>query len=123
MARPKDRKEWLETFLWLADRNRPAREFRSRLGLKTTVLSKAIKNIVSMRQELKDIYDLEKQKKVLPEKAIPIKSLLKPKVKLKAKLQRKDVGEGHAEKLDDSWRDKSKKQLNKETKDDYGSQG
>ncbi len=50
-----DRKEWLETFLWLADHNKPARDFRIKLGLRRPGLSRVIKNITAMRQELKDI--------------------------------------------------------------------
>ncbi len=124
MARPADRREFLETFLWLVDRNRPAREFRFKLGLKTPALAKAIKNIAGMRQELQDIYDWDKQKKAAPVKAAPTKPLPKPKPlralpkpkaesepkpKPAGKMQRKNMGENYAEKPDNLFKPVSPK--------------
>lgn len=71
MARPVNRKEWLETFLWLADRNRPAREFRLKLGIKLPNLSSAIKSINAFRDELEQLYVSDKTKKSISKKIRP----------------------------------------------------
>ena len=63
MSRPSTRKEWLETFLWLADRNRPAREFRNKLGVRIPDLKKHISAINSYRNELNALYVKEKTDK------------------------------------------------------------
>lgn len=59
MARPANRKEWLEKFLWLADRNRPAREFRTQLGIRIPDLSRLVGGIGGLRTELSEIYSKE----------------------------------------------------------------
>lgn len=70
MARPANRKEWLELFLELTDRNRPAREFRLKLGIKLPELGENIQNISQIRRELAEINVAEtkikkKKKKLL----------------------------------------------------------
>ncbi len=47
-----DRQEWLEKFLFLADRNRPAKEYR-RLRLPLSKLRAHVKRIPEYREELK----------------------------------------------------------------------
>ena len=59
MGRPANRKEWLETFFELADGNKPARMFRTRLGIKTADLGKCIASIDALRRELEAIYAVE----------------------------------------------------------------
>ncbi len=56
------RKKWLEKFIWLADRNKPARDFRTKLGIRFADIPKEIKKLGKYREELQDILDLEEIK-------------------------------------------------------------
>lgn len=60
-----NRKKWLETFLDLADNNRPAIEYRKRLRLKFGALPKLVKQIPEFRKELQQLRDKEMVEKVL----------------------------------------------------------
>lgn len=57
-----NRKEWLETFLFLADNNKSAREYRRRLGLKPQELRGHVRSIPQYRLELERIEQEEKKK-------------------------------------------------------------
>jgi len=56
------RTDWLERFLWLCDRNRPANEF-ARIGIRVPTLKKHLVKIEAYRDELKTIYIVEKAQK------------------------------------------------------------
>lgn len=75
-----ERKEWLETFLWLADNNRPAIEYRKRLGVKHNKLPVIIKKIPAFRKELADILAAEQAEK---DRAELVKKLKEERKKLK----------------------------------------
>ena len=55
-----ERKKWLETFLWLADNNRPGIEYRKRLRVMHAQLPKLIKRIPAYRKELAAILEAER---------------------------------------------------------------
>jgi len=62
------RKEWLETFLTLADRNAPAMQYRRKLGIRAQKLPTFVRQIGSFRKELEklhaeDIYAANRKKK------------------------------------------------------------
>ncbi len=53
------RREWLEKFIWLADRNKPARDFRTKIGIRFADIPNEIKKLGKYREELEDILDAE----------------------------------------------------------------
>lgn len=55
-----ERKEWLKTFIWLADNNRPALEYRKRLGVAHAKLPVIIKKLPAFRKELAEILEKER---------------------------------------------------------------
>lgn len=114
MARPTNRREWLESFLWLVDRNRPAREFRTKLGIKTPELAKKIADVGALRSELQMIYDVDKVKvsKVSEPKAAMTKPLPRP-----SKLEPEAPAVTKKTEVRDSWRKarKAKKEVKNES--------
>lgn len=56
-----ERKQWLETFLKLADNAAPAIEYRKRLRIMSNALGPHVKRITEYRKELQDIYDYENE--------------------------------------------------------------
>lgn len=80
-----DRKQWLETFLELADKGAPTLEYRKRLRIKVNPLRDHIKNIGSYRKELQDIKDEEERTREKARKADAAR-----KRRLESRLQKRD---------------------------------
>ena len=59
MARPTNRKEWLEKFLYLAGANKPARQFRTQLGIKLSAIPSEISKLSQYKAELDKIKEDE----------------------------------------------------------------
>jgi len=58
-----NRKQWLETFIELADSGAPALQYRRKLGLKTNVLGTHVKQLGLYRDELNNICEQEEKAK------------------------------------------------------------
>ena len=64
-----ERKKWLETFIRLADTNRPAIEYRKRLGVAHATMPITIKRLPAFRRELEEILKAEEEVKLKSELA------------------------------------------------------
>ncbi len=76
-----ERKEWLETFLRLADSNATTLQYRKLLRLKANALAPHVKNLSVYRQELQDIYEQEKKREEAKQKKKKIIEELQVKVR------------------------------------------
>jgi len=59
-----ERKEWLKTFIDLADRNAKALEYRKALRIKAQLLPVHVRNLEAYRRELSDLEKVERRNKV-----------------------------------------------------------
>ena len=98
------RKQWLEKFLWLADQNRPAREYRSTMGISFVKLKIHIAALQAYREELAEIVSVEAAEKVMVLNKIKLKKALKEKKEKEDKKEENSgrKGRGRSRKSEDS---------------------
>ena len=93
------RKEWLEKFIWLANQNKPARDFRTKLSIRMPDIPSEIKKLGVYMAELQDIIDAEELEKRMLEAKYEDKITLEELEKQPTKMEEVEFPEEVFEKL------------------------